>query len=135
MTTAPQTTTTAPNAAHEQHQQHQQQSADDHPQGSDGSTYGRRRSSLTKRRGSTPDSECMTALPVMQSYVPYAQGVAVMRNHEARYEDDRQQAAASNRRYSLHGADEDLPSENNGTRRRSSLTETIGKIFTRRGSK
>ncbi|SAL95197.1 hypothetical protein [Absidia glauca] len=131
MTTAPQSTTTAPNATHQQ----QQQPAGDHPQGFDSSTSGRRRSSLTKRRGSTPDSECMAALPVMQSYVPYAQGVAIMRNHEARYEDDRQQAAASNRRYSLHGADEDLPSENNGTRRRSSLTETIGKMFTRRGSK
>lgn len=131
MTTDPQTTTTAPNAAH----QRQQHPVNDPPQGFDSSTSGRRRSSLTKRRGSTPDSECMTALPVMQSYVPYAQGVAVMRNHEARYEDDRQQAAASNRRYSLHGADEDPPPESTGARRRSSLTETIGKLFTRRGSK
>ncbi|KAI8333675.1 hypothetical protein BC941DRAFT_516178 [Chlamydoabsidia padenii] len=104
--------------------------------------YGRRRSSVQKRRGSTPDSECMAALPVLQSYVPYAQGVAVMSNHEARFEDDQQQAAASNRRYSLHNADEQMPDQGgsqnmptNGNRRRSSLTETISKLFHRRGSK
>ncbi|CAO3596835.1 unnamed protein product [Absidia cylindrospora] len=98
-----------------------------------------------RKRSSTPDHEYAAALPVLQSYVPYAQGVAARANNEARYQDVGQQQAATNRRYSLHGADEQhhgfspandpdaaaAKPASGGGRRRSSLAESIGRIFRR----
>ncbi|KAI8066518.1 hypothetical protein BC940DRAFT_368118 [Gongronella butleri] len=54
-----------------------------------------------RRRSSLKDYSA--AMPVMKTYVPYAQGVAVERNAEARLSQHNQDVAHRDRRYSLKG--------------------------------
>ncbi|KAI8081729.1 uncharacterized protein BX664DRAFT_361850 [Halteromyces radiatus] len=84
-----------------------------------------------RRRHSASEHDYCAALPVLQSYVPYAQGVAAKTNNEARYENQSQQIAASDRRYSLHSIDhEDQQHDAPESRRRSSLSiHSISKWF------
>ncbi|CAO3615389.1 unnamed protein product [Cunninghamella echinulata] len=55
-----------------------------------------------QRRKSLPSNQCAAALPVLGSYVPFAQGTAVTFNSRERHNAESQRRLSTDRRYSLH---------------------------------
>ncbi|CAO3617824.1 unnamed protein product [Cunninghamella blakesleeana] len=76
------------------------------------------------RRKSLSADQCATALPVLGSYVPFAQGVAVTINSRQRYNQESQRRASTDRRYSLNNDTMDHPQQHQSSETNDTTTNT-----------